>query len=443
MGLNRRPRRAMAIAVMALGCWSLPAAAQRPPAAPTGTRIQDVDALRRARAAAAAAQLKPTFSLTVNQSDLYVNEVVTVTLNPIERVKASPLRFTVDFGDGEKIPVPAQFAQVQHRYRTAGMYTISASVAIRPEAGGTFDGLPTVGNSVGITVRKTTFSAAPAIAAVGERVTFAAPARPGDSRIRYRFAFADGTDTGWIPDVQATHSYERPGPYNPTMEVGIFDDGENFSWDKSEPVSLQVAEVTLDAPASLRSDQTGTFTVQFPANDPALRYRVNFADDSASEWSTESIFTHTYAAAGTYQPFAEIGRMTDAGVTRVAASALRGLTVAVAIPVVTPGPSGGSGGGADGGAGGGGGGDGDGDRDWLPYVAVALVAALLGYGAKQAFFVPQPTFTPHRGQSDSQIESADGGVNLELEVRLHREVDAVDTTLNVPTGRLIVNSEIV
>ena len=432
----------MAIAVMALGCWSLPAAAQRPPAAPTGTRIQDADALRRARAAAAAAQLKPTFSLTVNQNDLYVNEVVTVTLNPIERVKAaSPLRFTVDFGDGEKIPVPAQFAQVQHRYRTPGMYAISASVAIRPETRATFDGLPTVGNSVGVTVRKTTFSATPAIAAVGERVTLAAPARPGDSRVRYRFTFADGTDSGWIPDVQATHSYERPGPYNPTMEVGIFDDGENFSWDKSEPVSLQVADVTLDAPASLTSDQTGTFTVQFPATDRALRYRVNFADDSASEWSIESIFTHTYSAAGTYQPFAEIGRVTDAGVTRVAASALRSLTVAVAVPVVVPGPVSGNGRGADGvvdsaDAGGG-------EWDWLPYVAVALVAALLGYGAKQAFFVPRPTFTPHRGQSDSQIESADGGVNLELEVRLHREVDAVDTTLNVPTGRLIVNSEIV
>jgi hypothetical protein len=51
--------------------------------------------------------------------------------------------------------------------------------------------------------------------------------------------------------------------------------------------------------------------------------------------------------------------------------------------------------------------------------------------------------TPHRGQIDSQIESPDGGVSLELEVRLHREVDAVQTTLNVPGGRLIVDSEIV
>jgi PKD repeat protein len=439
MGLNRRRRRAMAMAIVALGCWSIPATAQRP-APPAGTRIQDGGA--RARAAAAAQQLKPTVSLTVSQSDLYVNEVVTVTVNPTDFVARSPYVYTVDFDNGEKVRVPNQAPRVQRPYKKAGQYTISLTVSV-PFGAEVFVPMPVVQNSVGVNVRTTAFSATPAVAAVGEPITFVTPPRPGDSRIRYRFTFADNTDSGWIPEVQTTHKYDSPGAYTTSMEVGIFDDGENFSWDKSEPVSLQVAEVTLDAPASLRSDQTGTFTVQFPANDPALRYRVNFADDSASEWSTESIFTHTYAAAGTYQPFAEIGRMTDAGVTRVAASALRSLTVAVAIPVVTPGPIGGSGGGADGDAGGGGGGDGDGDRDWLPYVAVALVAALLGYGAKQALFVPQPTFTPHRGQSDSQIESADGGVNLELEVRLHREVDAVDTTLNVPTGRLIVNSEIV
>ena len=79
----------------------------------------------------------------------------------------------------------------------------------------------------------------------------------------------------------------------------------------------------------------------------------------------------------------------------------------------------------------------------MPYGAIALVALLLGYGAKQAFFVPRPTFTSHHGQADSQIESADGGVNIELEVRLHREVDAVQTTVSVPGGRLIVDSEIV
>ena len=428
--------------VVALGCWSIPAIAQRPPAPPTGTRIQDGGA-RGARAAAAAAQLKPTFSLTVNQNDLYVNEVVTVTVDPIETIKAASrqLLFTVDFGDGQKTPLPAQIAQVQHQYRTAGMYAISASVGVRPGAAATLDGLPTVGNSVGVNVRKTTFSATPAIAAVGEPITFVTPPRPGDSRIRYRFTFADRTDSGWIPDAQTTHKYASPGEYTTSMEVGIFDDGENFSWDRAEPFPLQIAEVVLDAPASLTSDQAGTFNVQFPANDPALRYRVNFADDSPSEWSTEPIFTHTYARAGTYQPFGEIGRLTDTGVTQVAASALRSVTVAAAIPVVVPEPVPGGGGG-DTGGGGGGGGRGDG-WDWLPYASTALVALLLGYGIKQAFFVPRPTFTPHRGQTDSQIESADGGINLELEVRLHREVDAVQTTLTVPGGRLILKSEIV
>ena len=432
MGLTRRQRRASAIATVALGCWSISAIAQRPPAAPTGTRIQDGSA-RGARAAAAAAQLSSTFSLTVNQNDLYVSEVVTVTLNPVERIKAAPqLLFTVDFGDGEKRPVPAQSAQVQHQYRTAGMYIISASVAIRREIRATFDALPTVGNTVGVTVRKTAFSATPAVAAVGEPITFATSARPGDSRIRYRFTFADNTDSGWIPDVQTSHAYGSPGAYTTSMEVGIFDDDQNLSWDRSEPVSLQVADVTLDAPESLTSNEAGVFTVQFPGNDPALRYRVNFADGSTSEWDSSRTVRYAYTAARTYEPFGEIGRVTDAGVTRVAASARRSVAVTAA-PVVIPNPppiddiidSGAS------------------DWGWLPYVAVVLVAALLGYGAKQAFFVPRPTFTPHRGQADSQIDTPDGGISLELEVRLHRELDAMQTTVSVPGGQLIADSEIV
>jgi hypothetical protein len=288
-----------------------------------------------------------------------------------------------------------------------------------------------------VTVRKTAFSATPPVAAVGEPITFVTPARPGDSRIRYRFTFADNTDSGWIPDAQTTHKYDSPGAYTTSMEVGIFDDGENFSWDKAEPFPLHIAEVVLDAPASLTSDQAGTFNVQFPANDPALRYRVNFADDSPSEWSTEPIFTHTYARAGTYQPFGEVGRAIDNAVTQVGASALRSVTVAAAIVVPEPIPGGGGGDARDGGGGRGAG------WDWLPYASTALIALLLGYGIKQAFFVPRPTFTPHRGQTDSQIESADGGINLALEVRLHREVDAVQATLTVPGGRLILKSEIV
>jgi hypothetical protein len=296
--------------------------------------------------------------------------------------------------------------------------------------------MPVVQNSVDVNVRTTTFSATPAVSAVGEPITFATPARPGDPRIRYRFTFADNTDSNWITDAQTTHKYENPGAYTTTMEVGIFDDGANISWDKADPVSLQVAEVTLDAPAELTSKDEGTFTVQFPGN-PTVRYRVNFADNSVSEWSDSPIATHTYAAAGMYRPFAEIGRVTGAGVMRVAASAPRGLTVALAGgDVIVPDPrvDDGPGGDDDGG---------DFGRNWLPYVAIALVAGLLGYGARQAFFVPRPTLTPHRGQIDSQIESPDGGVNLELEVRLHREVDAVQTTLDVPGGRLIVDSEVI
>ena len=195
--------------VVALGCGSIPAIAQRPPAPPTGTRIQDGGA-RGARAAAAAAQLKASVSLTVSQSDLYVNEVVTVSVNPADFVARSPFDYTVDFDNGEKVRIANQSPQVQRRYATAGSYTISAAVSV-PFGAEIFAPMPVVRNSVGVTVRTPTFSATPAVAAVGEPITFVTPPRPGDSRIRYRFTFADNTDSRRDPGRADNAQIRQPG----------------------------------------------------------------------------------------------------------------------------------------------------------------------------------------------------------------------------------------
>ena len=203
------------------------------------------------------------------------------------------------------------------------------------------------------------------------------------------------------------------------MEVGLYDDNEYRALDKAATVSLQVADVTLEAPTSIRSDETATFIVGFPADDPRLRYRVNFDDGSdPSAWDISPTATHTYTA-GTYRPFGEIGRASDAGMTPLTASA-RAELVVVQVGTIP------------------GGGDG-GNIEWLPYVALALVTLLLGYGARQLFVVPKPTFTLHHGQTDSQIDTAQG-VTVQLEVRLHRNIDGVQSTLITGSGRLITDS---
>jgi hypothetical protein len=94
---------------------------------------------------------------------------------------------------------------------------------------------------------------------------------------------------------------------------------------------------------------------------------------------------------------------------------------------------GGSGGGARGG-----GRDGGRNIDWLPYVALALVTLLVGFGARQFLVAPKPTFTLHRGQTDSEIDTAHG-ITVRFEVRLHRNVDGVSSTLTTSAVRLIVN----
>ena len=149
----------------------------------------------------------------MDQNDLYVNEVVTVSLNPIDRVKTLPFDFTVNFGDGQEFK-GTQVAQVQHPYKAAGPYTISAVASVIPPAED-FGTIPVIANSVTVNVRTTTLSVTPGLAAVGERVVFSTPVRPGDSRIRYRFTFDDDEDSGWITDPQTTHAYKSSRTVQP------------------------------------------------------------------------------------------------------------------------------------------------------------------------------------------------------------------------------------
>ena len=409
------------VCLVTLGCCASQASAQAP-APPAGVRIQGDNAGKRAARAQIPQPPTPSVSLSVNQNDLYLNEAVTVTLNPIDEVRVSPFLFAVNFGDGEEIRL-VQTAQVQHQYKAAGPYTISASVSV-PSGAEIFSPMPVVANTVAVNVRTLTLSATPGIAAVGENVVFATPIRPGDARIRYRFSFTADEATDWISEPQTTHSYSRAGTSDPSLEVGLFDDNEYRTLDKSAPIPLQVADVALEGPTSIQANETATFTVAFPAGDPALRYRVNFGDESTSEWSVSPTVTHAYVIAGTFRPVGEIGRASDTDVTRVAASMAAELFVAGRslnrdIP------------GADGPR------DVQKETDWLPYVAIAFVVLLTGYGAKQMLFAPKPTFALHHGQTDAQIDSNDGSVHVQLEVRLHPEIDAVQTTLTIPAGRLI------
>jgi PKD repeat protein len=405
---------------LTLSCGLIPLVAQGPttPSSPTGLRVQRGRVLDRGLDRLAT-PVQPPLAVHVDRSDVYVAELVTVTLEPEDRIVASRFLFTVDFGDGNKGTKPLNSAQVLHRYREVGRYTIAVSVSGPPNE--TFDALPSVPNTVAVNVAAPPLSAAPAVAAVSEPITFTTPFPADDPAIRLRLTFDDGKTTEWMQVTDTVHAYDTAGTYTPSAEVGVLDDGEIFPAGKTAPTSVQVAQAALGVTNAGSLTDATRFTVRFPSQDPALRYRVNFGDNSLpSEWSVNSDSVHAYQAAGTYQPFAEIGRATAAGVTLVAASAPVALQI-VQSPIIFIPPKG----------------DGGSALDWLPYLLVGLVFVAAGYGVKQIVLSPHPSFSAHRGPGDSRVDTPDGDVHVQMEVRFHAGTEEGQASISTGTTPLI------
>jgi hypothetical protein len=202
-------------------------------------------------------------------------------------------------------------------------------------------------------------------------------------------------------------------------------DAQVVPFARTLPAAIQVADVTLAAPADmLVVGQAAMFTVQFAASDPTLRYRVNFGDGSPpSDWSDTPDAVGSYAAAGNYQAHGEIGRVSADGVTLVASSPPVVVAIVVPAPPLTlppPGPQ--PGGGPAGGA--------VPPRPsppptvwWWPYVLVGLVAVLVVYSARHLMASPRPTFELHRDAGAARVADGPHAVRIRLEVRLHPGVD--------------------
>ncbi|MGZ8847833.1 MAG: PKD domain-containing protein, partial [Pyrinomonadaceae bacterium] len=250
----------------------------------------------------------PEVKATVNRNKVPVGEEVTFTLSPARIVTDPRYRVTLFFGDGKR-QVMRQ-AKITHPYPKAGTYTYSILVEAEKQ--------PTPTPTQTATTPTVSLTATPETVEVNRSVNFSAQLSRRYPNIKYRFVFADGSDSGWQDSSNATHSYRSPNTYKAYVDIGLYANGSTKQLGGSPRQAIKVTEsrpvtrVELSAtPTSVESGKPVTFNARLNPQSANARYRFDFGDKSpATNWQTSSQTTHRYKLDGKYSARVEVRRAT-------------------------------------------------------------------------------------------------------------------------------------
>jgi PKD domain-containing protein len=246
----------------------------------------------------------PEVKATVNRNKVPVGEEVTFTLSPARIVTDPRYRVTLFFGDGKR-QVMHQ-SKTFHPYPKAGTYTYS--ILVEPDKQPPPPPTPTPIPNVKLTVT-------PIQVEVNRPVSFSAQLSRRYPNIKYRFVFADGSDTGWQDNSNATHSYRSPNTYKAYVDIGVLSNGSIKQAGGSQRESIKVTEssrvsatVKLSAnPTSVETDKAVTFTARVTPQSAGAKYRFDFGDQSPpTAWQESPRTTHRYKSARKYSARVEV-----------------------------------------------------------------------------------------------------------------------------------------
>ena len=239
----------------------------------------------------------PTVNVTVDRNRVPVNDEVTFTLSPASVVSNQKYTITLQFGDGTQIQTHA--TQVIHPYRAPGNYRYSISVTSSDKGSPTSSRIPPV-----------TLSATPTAVSINQSVVFSAQLSENYQNIRYRFVFADGSQTNWQDSPQTKHEYAAPKTYLAYVDIGKPVGGSvrriggsaRKAIDVTQAVTPPKVSVNLTAkPVKVEERQIVSFTARVTSNTTNVRYRFVFGDKTpATEWQVNAQTRHRYLAAGNY-----------------------------------------------------------------------------------------------------------------------------------------------
>jgi len=239
----------------------------------------------------------PTVNVTVDRNRVPVNDEVTFTLSPAGVVSNQKYTITLQFGDGKLIQTHA--TQVTHAYRDPGNYRYSISVTSSDK-----------GRPTSLRIPLVSLSATPTAVSTNQRVKFSVQLSNNYPNIKYRFMFADGSQTSWQDSPQTSHEYASPKTYLAYVDIGEVTGGSVRRLGGSVRKAIEVTDavtapkvtVNLTAqPAKIEERQIVSFKARVTSNSTSVSYRFVFGDKTpATEWQVSPQTKHRYLTAGNY-----------------------------------------------------------------------------------------------------------------------------------------------
>ncbi len=146
-------------------------------------------------------------------------------------------------------------------------------------------------------------------------VQFAVRAEPWAQELEYLYYFGDGPPTGWLRDSRFPHTYTRPGSYQVYVEVRLRPGlGTAMGPTKSNVLTIHIQRreeaisvrlEMLDGPP-FQVGKALRLVARPERTASVLEYQFHFGDGRSSAWTRESVATHVYEEAGTYQAVVSI-----------------------------------------------------------------------------------------------------------------------------------------
>ena len=370
--------------------------------------------------------------VNVNRNRVPLGELVTFSIAP-PSVPGDP-RFTVTiyFGDFPNSKRVMGKEPVSHLYTATGIYTYGVCVA---PAKPPFPSVKLIAN--------------PTTVATNALVNFTAQVSQSYPNIKYRFVFADGSQTDWQDATQTSHGYAAAKTYLAYVDIGEASGGSVRRIGGSPRQRIQVisppavrAEL-LAKPASVKAGETVSFRAQTNSGDPQIKYRFAFGDGATTGWQDNPRAEHKYAVAKDYFASLEVGLPSGQGVKTITTSKPAKINVAArsnpkplpspfpspeatpiagvgaTSPTATPtikGPP-------------------DSSNDLWKYL-LALLAIFLGYKAARYFLVPRPKFVPNLDPGASRV-GAGKPLSIDLQLALNPNLTGGQYELETHEGSLI------
>jgi PKD repeat protein len=275
----------------------------------------------------------PTVNVTVDRNRVPVNYEVTFTLSPAAVVKNPAYTITLQFGDDTQTQTHA--TQVVHPYGSPGNYRYSISLTLAN------NGRPT-----SLRIPRVSLSATPNAVSTNQTVTFSAQLSENYPNLKYRFVFADGSQTNWQDSPQTKHEYAAPKTYLAYVDIGEVTRGSvprlggsvRKAIEVTQPVTPPKVTVNFTAkPVRVEERQAVSFTARVASNNTNVSYRFVFGDKTpATKWQSSPQAKHSYLTAGNYSARVDVRVMNNrSGVQSVSSSLLLIEVKATARPVVS------------------------------------------------------------------------------------------------------------